>query len=182
MPGKRSSKRSKSSGTKKIKKRVSAKKRPKSASKARTASRTKPKRSKRPVAKSRAKRPATATGARSSSRPKSVRGDVKVSRIAAGATRGIPAGAISKHQAARAAARGKAKMVARAAAAQRGSQGMLELEEGPPVAELVRDPALGPPPMPKKRRKGSQINLLDFPGESLTVGMAAPEFSLPSTL
>jgi peroxiredoxin Q/BCP len=111
-----------------------------------------------------------------------VSGTVSVSRIAAGATRGVPSGANAKQEAARAAARGKAKMVAKAAAAQRGSQGMLELEEGPPVAELVRDPSLGPPPMPKKRRKGSQINLLDFPGESLTVGMAAPEFSLPSTL
>ena len=181
MPAKRSSKKSKSSGTKKIKKRASAPKRSKSASKARATSRTKPKRSSRPASKSRAKRPVTAAMS-SSSRSKSVGGGVSVSRIAAGATRGVPKGMISKHEAAKAAARGKAKMVARAAAAQRGSQGMLELEEGPPAVELVRDPSLGPPPMPKKRRKGSQINMLDFPGDSLTVGMAAPEFSLPSTL
>jgi len=181
MPGKRSSKKSKSKGAKKIKKRAAATKRPKSASKARATSRTKPKRSSRPATKSRAKRPVTSTTS-SSSRSKSVGGGVSVSRIAAGATRGVPSGTNAKHEAAKAAARGKAKMVARAAAAQRGSQGLLELEEGPPAAELARDPSLGPPPMPKKRRKGSQINLLDFPGESLTVGMAAPEFSLPSTL
>jgi peroxiredoxin Q/BCP len=76
----------------------------------------------------------------------------------------------------------KGKMEARGSA-ELAPQGMLELDEGPPPIELVRDPSLGPiHPMPKKRRKGSQINMLDYPGESLTVGMQAPEFSLPSTL
>jgi len=179
MPGKSSSRSSKSRSKKKIKKRASAPKRAKSASRAKAVSRAKPKRSSRPAVKSKAKRPVAATT--SSSRSKSVGGGVSVSRIAAGATRGVPGGVNAKQEAAKAAARGKAKMEARAAAAQRGSQGILELEE-PPAIEMTRDPSLGPPPMPKKRRKGSPVNILDFPGDSLTVGMAAPEFSLPSTL
>jgi len=83
--------------------------------------------------------------------------------------------------AAKPAAKGRARFGASGAAV-RAPQGTLELD-GPPPIELARDPALGPPPMPKKRRgKGGQINMLDYPGESLTVGMPAPEFSLPSTL
>jgi len=77
--------------------------------------------------------------------------------------------------------KGRARLDARGSAV-RAPQGMLELD-GPPPIELARDPALGPPPMPKKRRgKAGQLNMLDYPGESLTVGMPAPEFSLPSTL
>jgi peroxiredoxin Q/BCP len=73
-------------------------------------------------------------------------------------------------------------MRAKSAGGREGApQGLLEFEDGPPPAAL-RDPSLGPPPMPKKRRKGGAINMLDYPGESLTVGMPAPEFSLPSTL
>jgi len=83
--------------------------------------------------------------------------------------------------AAKPASKGRARLEARGSAV-RAPQGMLELD-GPPPIELARDPALGPPPMPKKRRgKAGQLNMLDYPGESLTVGMPAPEFSLPSTL
>ncbi len=84
---------------------------------------------------------------------------------------------------AKAGSRVKARLSAGGSSDRGVAQGLLELDEGPPPTELPRDPALGPPPMPKKRRgKGGQINLLDYPGESLTVGMPAPEFSLPSTL
>jgi peroxiredoxin Q/BCP len=77
--------------------------------------------------------------------------------------------------------KGKAKMAARSGAA---PQGLLEFAEVPPPTAVEGAPAhIGPPPMPKKRRgKGGQLNMLDYPGESLTVGMPAPEFSLPSTL
>ena len=76
----------------------------------------------------------------------------------------------------------RAKLAAGGSSAGGAAQGLLELE-GPPPTELPRDPSLGPPPMPKKRRgKGGPLNMLDYPGESLTVGMPAPEFSLPSTL
>src|SRR5439155_4233835 len=73
----------------------------------------------------------------------------------------------------------KSKLAAGAAGA---PHGLLEYEDAPPPAALTRDPSLGPPPMPKKRRGKGQLNMLDYPGESLTVGMPAPEFSLPSTL
>jgi peroxiredoxin Q/BCP len=101
-------------------------------------------------------------------------GGIKISRMPAGAVRGV---------AAKQAAKGRGKLMARGSS-ERAPQGLLEFEDGPPAAEVTRDPSLGPlPPMPKKRRgKASQLNMLDFPGESLTVGMQAPEFSLPSTL
>jgi peroxiredoxin Q/BCP len=79
--------------------------------------------------------------------------------------------------------KGRSKLHARAA--ERGApQGLLEFDERPVATELTRDPDLGAmPAIPKKRRgKANQLNMLDYPGESLTVGMQAPEFSLPSTL
>jgi len=177
MAGKRSGKKSKSSRPKKIKKRTSAAKRkpkaaarPKSKAKSRIKSRpkarSKPKPSARPKSRSGAKRPAA---------PVAMEGGIKISRMPAGAIRGV---------AAKQAAKGRGKLMARGGGSDRAPQGLLEFEDGPPAAELARDPSIGPlPPMPKKRRgKASQLNMLDFPGESLTVGMQAPEFSLPSTL
>jgi len=163
MAGKRSGKRSKSSRPKKIKKRASASKRkPKSAArpKSKAKSRVKPK----PKVRSKTKRSA----------PAAMEGGIKISRMPAGAIRGV---------AAKQAAKGRGKLMARGGS-DRVPQGLLEFEDGPAAAELRRDPSMGPlPPMPKKRRsKASQLNMLDFPGESLTVGMQAPEFSLPSTL
>ena len=166
MAGKRSGKGSKSSRPKKIKKRASASKRkPKSASrpKSKAKARVKPK----AKARSKTKRSRTAT-------PAAMEGGIKISRMPAGAIRGV---------AAKQAAKGRGKLMARGGS-DRAPQGLLEFEDGPPSAELTRDPSMGSlPPMPKKRRsKASQLNMLDFPGESLTVGMQAPEFSLPSTL
>jgi len=80
---------------------------------------------------------------------------------------------------------GKARMVARGGSSSgHGPQGLLEFAEAPSVTAVARDPASGgATAVPKKRRgKASQLNMLDYPGESLTVGMQAPEFSLPSTL
>jgi peroxiredoxin Q/BCP len=54
----------------------------------------------------------------------------------------------------------------------RPQQGTLPFEVGPPA---------GPPDHLPKRR-GSKVGGPDWPGENLTVGMAAPEFELPSTL
>ncbi|HXF59924.1 MAG TPA: thioredoxin-dependent thiol peroxidase, partial [Candidatus Saccharimonadales bacterium] len=125
------------------------------------------------AAKSKAKRPARAAStARPVSRPKGVTGTIRISRLPAGATRGVSA---------KVAMKGKAKMAARSGG---GPQGLLEFADAPPSVAVKSAPAhIGPPPMPKKRRgKGGQLNMLDYPGESLTVGMPAPEFSLPSTL
>jgi peroxiredoxin Q/BCP len=49
----------------------------------------------------------------------------------------------------------------------------------PPIAELGIDRHLPPPaPAPRKRGRGSASDA-DYPGESLTVGMEAPDFTLP---
>ena len=171
MAGKRSNRKPKSRGKKKIKKRTPAAKRSKGASrKAKPASRVKAKRSSKSVSKSHARRPVASTTSSTSKSRKSVGGGVSVSRIAAGATRPVPKNGQKP----------KGKMEARGASG--GAQGLLELE-GPPASELAKNPGHGVAPAPKKRRsKGSQLNMLDYPGESLTVGMPAPEFSLPSTL
>jgi len=132
MAGKRSGKRSKSSRPKKIKKRASASKRkPKSAArpKSKAKSRVKPK----PKARPKTKRSA----------PAAMEGGIKISRMPAGAIRGV---------AAKQAAKGRGKLMARGGS-DRVPQGLLEFEDGPPAAELRRDPSMGPlPPMPKKRR------------------------------
>ena len=173
MAGKRSSKKAKSKGPKKMKKRASASKRPKRApksrSKARPKARSKAKRAKRPAAK--AKRPLRAASKpRAASRPKAK--VIGISRLPAGATRTLAAKPVMK---------GKAKMAAKGGGT---AQGLLEFEESP-AATVTREPGshvgVGPPPK-KRRSKGGQLNMLDYPGESLTVGMPAPEFSLPSTL
>jgi len=85
---------------------------------------------------------------------------------------------------ARSGGKGRSRLQARGSFERGEPQGLLEFDEGPAIAESPRGPELGAlPPIPKKRRsKGGQLNMLDYPGESLTVGMPAPEFSLPSTL
>jgi thioredoxin-dependent peroxiredoxin len=177
MPGKKSSRGSKSSRPKKMTKRASSARRPKGASKKRAATRSK---SRPKQGRAKAKRPARAPSRvkRVSKGPASrpaVGGSVSVSRIAAGATRGVPA------KSAKGMAKGKGKLEAKRP--ERGGQGLLELEEGPPAVDLTRDPGVPGVPAPRKRRgKGAQLSMLDYPGESLTVGMPAPEFSLPSTL
>jgi len=68
-----------------------------------------------------------------------------------------------------------------AAGADRTPSFDLEMEPSVPYSELGfdRHPPAAPPP---KRRGRSSANSADYPGESLTVGMEAPDFSLPSTL
>jgi peroxiredoxin Q/BCP len=56
-----------------------------------------------------------------------------------------------------------------------------DLEIEPPIAELgIERHVPLPPPAPRKRGKSSPSDA-DYPGDSLTVGMEAPEFSVPST-
>lgn len=57
-----------------------------------------------------------------------------------------------------------------------GHQGALEFEVGPPQAPVEPEH-----PTPRQRR-GAKPGGPDWPGENLTVGMAAPDFELPSTL
>jgi peroxiredoxin Q/BCP len=65
----------------------------------------------------------------------------------------------------------------------RGAQGTLEFEAEPAISTFAEKPVtLPPPPMPTRRRSAAKPGSPDWPGESLTVGMMAPEFSLPSTL
>jgi len=56
-----------------------------------------------------------------------------------------------------------------------GHQGALEFEAGPPSPPAE-------PEHPPRRRGGAKPGGPDWPGENLTVGMAAPDFELPSTL
>ena len=64
-------------------------------------------------------------------------------------------------------------------AAHGGAQATLEFEVADPtIVEKVHTDPL--PAMPKRR--SSKVGGPDWPGENLTVGMPAPEFSLPSTL
>jgi len=56
-----------------------------------------------------------------------------------------------------------------------GHQGALEFEAGPPSPPVE-------PEHPPRRRGGAKPGGPDWPGENLTVGMAAPDFELPSTL
>jgi len=53
----------------------------------------------------------------------------------------------------------------------------LDFESEPPVPVVIHEPPI-PTPSRRKPKPGSP----DWPGESLTVGMEAPDFSLPSTL
>ena len=61
-------------------------------------------------------------------------------------------------------------------------QGHLEFEAEPAITTRSGKP-LEMPPAPTPRRRGAaKPGSPDWPGDSLTVGMMAPEFSLPSTL
>jgi len=76
---------------------------------------------------------------------------------------------------------GKSKMAARAGGRTGGSgQGTLEFESEPTMSTYT-EPPVNVPPAPR-RRSAAKPGSPDWPGESLTVGMMAPEFSLPSTL
>ena len=63
----------------------------------------------------------------------------------------------------------------------RGSQGTLEFETEPTMNTFAEKPVTMPAP-PSRRRSAAKPGSPDWPGESLTVGMPAPEFALPSTL
>jgi peroxiredoxin Q/BCP len=60
------------------------------------------------------------------------------------------------------------------------AQGALEFETEPAM-NTYTEPPVNVPPAPR-RRSAAKPGSPDWPGESLTVGMMAPEFSLPSTL
>lgn len=63
------------------------------------------------------------------------------------------------------------------------NHGAFDFELEPPMVDLsIERHVVPPPPSVPKKRRGSHVDQADFPGESLTVGMEAPEFSLPSTL
>src|SRR5438876_7905384 len=84
-------------------------------------------------------------------------------------------------RAAKAPVMGKSKMAARAGGRTGGSgQGTLEFESEPTMSTYT-EPPVNVPPAPR-RRSAAKPGSPDWPGESLTVGMMAPEFSLPSTL
>jgi peroxiredoxin Q/BCP len=63
----------------------------------------------------------------------------------------------------------------------RSMQGALEFESEPTLSTFAEKPVVLPIP-PTRRRSSAKPGSPDWPGESLTVGMMAPEFSLPSTL
>ena len=76
---------------------------------------------------------------------------------------------------------GKSKMGGRSSGRSGGSsQGALEFETEPSIS-TYKEPPVNVPPAPR-RRSAAKPGSPDWPGESLTVGMMAPEFSLPSTL
>ncbi len=60
-----------------------------------------------------------------------------------------------------------------------GLQGALDFERESTVTTYSDHAAPAPPP---RRRSAAKPGSPDWPGDSLTVGMTAPEFSLPSTL
>jgi len=62
-------------------------------------------------------------------------------------------------------------------------QGAFEFEMEPSIPDLVIDRHPPLPPVPKRRSgRAPHVGSPDYPGESLTVGMEAPDFTLPSTL
>ena len=177
MARKRSRKSPKPKKSKKLSKSRSTAK----AKRARPRAKARPKARPRPMAKAKAKARAKA------SRPPASR------RVLSGAKIGAkkPARAVARKVAFGGAAtkpgsisaKGRSKGASRGEFERHEPQGMLEFDDGPPISELSRERDIAMPPLPKKRRaKGHQLNMLDYPGESLTVGMQAPEFSLPSTL
>ena len=75
---------------------------------------------------------------------------------------------------------GRGKFAPKAAGGS-GMQGSLEFVTEHAMA-TNSGPSLVVPPAPTRRRSAAKPGSPDWPGESLTVGMMAPEFSLPSTL
>jgi peroxiredoxin Q/BCP len=61
-----------------------------------------------------------------------------------------------------------------------GMQGTLDFESNHTMGTYGSEHAM--PPAPARRRSTAKPGSPDWPGESLTVGMIAPEFALPSTL
>jgi peroxiredoxin Q/BCP len=66
-------------------------------------------------------------------------------------------------------------------AAGRSMQSTLEFEAEPTLSTFAEKPVVLPTP-PPRRRNSAKPGSPDWPGESLTVGMMAPEFALPSTM
>jgi peroxiredoxin Q/BCP len=93
-----------------------------------------------------------------------------------GSAKGAPAPPAAKGGKGRGQA-GKGAGGARTPGAMGGDHEGLEFEAEPPIVVAAEPPVL-PTPSRRKPKPGSP----DWPGESLTVGMEAPEFSLPSTL
>src|SRR5262245_22487946 len=182
MAGKRSKGnakgRSKSRNTKSNKK--IAKVRPGAKAKRPPAAKAKPR---RVAASSKRKRPGAKRGARRAAAKPRVRGVASTGQRRVGAP--MAAGSKGAPAPKAAPARGSSKL-ARPAKAKRAAgglvQGAFDFEIEPPESSVAIEAHL-PPPMPSTRRRGApKANSPDYPGESLTVGMPAPNFSLPSTL
>ncbi len=75
----------------------------------------------------------------------------------------------------------KAKTPAPGGNSGRGSQGAFEFDHEPAISTFSEKPP-AMPGVPSRRRSAAKPGSPDWPGESLTVGMMAPEFALPSTL
>jgi len=124
-----------------------------------------------------AKKAAPSRASKSTSRSKpttKVAARSKAARPAAAAPSKAPAKAVTP-----AMVKGKA-----AAAPGRGSQSAFEFDTEPAISTFSeKTPKTPPVPgTPPRRRSAAKPGSPDWPGESLTVGMMAPEFSLPSTL
>jgi peroxiredoxin Q/BCP len=90
-----------------------------------------------------------------------------------GTSKGVPAPSVKGAK-----GRGPAGKGAIAGRHAEGDHEGLEFEHEPPVPVAAVEPPVMPTPSRRKPKPGSP----DWPGESLTVGMEAPEFSLPGTL
>src|SRR5258705_6193428 len=185
MAGKRAGKRSKSRGSKKIGKTAARRgSKPKARAKARG---SRPGAGRKP--KSGAKSSARTRGTRAVKRAKRAEPARKSSPSPTGEaplrSNVVPRSpAAAAAMSARSGGKGRSRLQARGSFERGEPQGLLEFDEGPAIAESPRGPELGAlPPIPKKRRsKGGQLNMLDYPGESLTVGLPRPRVSPPSTL
>jgi peroxiredoxin Q/BCP len=121
-------------------------------------SRSQPARAKAPVKSALRPVPARAT-ARPASKP--AKGVSRVGKVAVKAVKPAPAVA--------------------GGAGGRSMQSTLEFEAEPAISTFAEKPVVLPTP-PPRRRNSAKPGSPDWPGESLTVGMMAPEFALPSTL
>jgi peroxiredoxin Q/BCP len=124
-----------------------------------------------------AKKAAPSRASKSTSRSKpttKVAARSKAARPAAAAPSKAPAKAVTPTL-----VKGKA-----AAAPGRGSQSAFEFDSEPAISTFSEKVPKAPPVpgTPSRRRSAAKPGSPDWPGESLTVGMMAPEFALPSTL